>query len=164
MLGLAVTACDSSPKTKAAPNEQPSPVVESACAGTLTRSTSGTIQTPELDEASGLAASAKNPGTLWINNDSGDSARLFAIAPDGSTRGIYPFEGASAIDWEDVAIGPGPHAQTPYLYAGDIGDNGSVRPNVVLYRVPEPKVVGDGGTHPLSGVDALDAQLSRRCP
>ncbi len=135
VLGLVVTACDSQPKTTPAPHEQPSPVVESTCARTLTRSTSGTIQTPELDESSGLAASAKNPGTLWINNDSGDSARVFAVAPDGSTQGIYPFEGASAIDWEDIAIGPGPVAKTPYLYAGDIGDNGSVRPDIVIYRV-----------------------------
>ena len=48
-----------------------------------------------------------------------------------------------------------PKQETPYLYAGDIGDNGSARPDIVIYRVPEPKIVDDGGTHPLSGVDAL---------
>jgi hypothetical protein len=155
VLGCALTACDSSPQTTAAPKATPSPVVQSACAKTLTSSTSGTIQSPEVDEASGIAASAKNPGTLWINNDSGDSARVFAVAPTGQVQGIYPFDGASAIDWEDIALGPGPEAKTPYLYAGDIGDNGSVRPNIVLYRVAEPKVVADGGTHQLSGVETL---------
>lgn len=152
---LLLAGCDSSPPTKAAPNTTPSPVVQAACKGTLATTTSGTLQSSDIDEASGLAVSAKNPGTLWINNDSGDTARLFAVTPAGALQGIYPFDGAGAVDWEDVAIGPGPVPNAPYLYAGDIGDNGSVRPNVVVYRVPEPKVLDDGGTHPLSGVAAL---------
>lgn len=152
---LALAACDSRADTKPVQDATPSPVVQSACDGTLDTSTSGTLPSPEINEASGLAASAKNPGTLWINNDSGDSARVFAVSPAGALQGIYPFEGASAIDWEDIALGPGPLAKTPYLYAADIGDNGEARPNVVVYRVEEPEVVDDGGTHPLAGVAAL---------
>jgi len=46
--------------------------------------------------------------------------------------------GAQARDWEDMSIGPGPQQDKSYLYIGDIGDNNSVRPDVVIYRVPEP--------------------------
>ena len=66
---------------------------------------------PEMDETSGLVVSAKNPDTLWTNNDSGDSARVFAISPTGALRGIYPLDGATALDWEDIAIGPGPQRE-----------------------------------------------------
>jgi hypothetical protein len=154
-LGLTLAGCDSgSSETPARPKPLPT-VVPAACAGTLRRSTPGTLQSPDLKETSGLAVSAKNPGTLWVNNDSGDTARVFAVSPEGVLRGISPLEGATAIDWEDIAIGPAPPAKTPFLYVGDIGDNGAARPNIVVYRVAEPKVIGDGSTTPLTGVDAL---------
>jgi hypothetical protein len=133
-------------------------IVQAACDGKLERSTPGALQSDELDETSGLVVSAKNRATLWLNNDSGDSARVFAVAPDGSRRGTYALSGAEAIDWEDLAIGPGPNAGAPYLFVGDIGDNGEKRPNIVVYRVAEPEVAGDGGEHTLTGVDALTLQ------
>jgi hypothetical protein len=165
-LGLALVllpaACNSSTGTKHEPTKPappaPSAIFRSACAGTLVPTTTGTLASAEMDETSGLVVSAKNPGTLWANNDSGDVARVFAISPTGALRGIYPLVGATALDWEDIAIGPGPTPSTPYLYAGDIGDNLENRPNVVVYRVAEPSVVGDGSTYPLDGVDALTLQ------
>lgn len=151
----AAAACEGAPDPETIAKSKPSPLVHAACTKRLDASTSGTLRSPEISEASGLAVSAKNRGTLWINNDSGDSARLFAVAPDGALQGVYPIDGAAAIDWEDLALGPGPRAKTSYLYAADVGDNGAARPNVVVYRVPEPDVAGDGGTHPLSGADVL---------
>jgi hypothetical protein len=130
-------------------------VAQVACRATLARSSPGTLQSDQLKETSGLVVSAKNPGTLWLNNDSGDSARVFAAAPSGALQGIYPLDGATAIDWEDIAIGPGPEADVPYLYVGDIGDNAMARANIVVYRVAEPKVTADGGTHSLGNVAAL---------
>ena len=59
---------------------------------------------------------------LWAHNDSGDTARVFAVGRDGRDRGTVTVSGATAIDWEDIALGPAPHGK-PYLYAGDIGDN-----------------------------------------
>jgi hypothetical protein len=165
-LGLALVvllaACNSSTDTKQKPKKPAPPaqsaVFQDACAGTLVPTTPGTLASPEMGETSGLVVSAKNPGTLWANNDSGDVARVFAISTTGALRGIYPLTGATALDWEDIAIGPGPTPNTPYLYAGDIGDNLENRPNVVVYRVAEPNVAGDGGTYPLDGVDALTLQ------
>ena len=73
-------ACDTAPDHEAAKKAERSPVVQAACAKRLDTSTSGTLQSPEISEASGLAVSRKNRGTLWINNDSGDTARVFAVA------------------------------------------------------------------------------------
>jgi hypothetical protein len=130
------------------------PIVQGACDGRLITSTPGTLTDSALVEISGIAASARNPGTLWAHNDSGDSARLFAVAESGATRVRYTIAGASARDWEDLALGPGPVAGQPYLYIGDIGDNGRSRSSVVVYRVAEPTVTGSG-TQTLAGAAAL---------
>src|SRR4051812_28425172 len=100
----------------------------------------GTIQNSSVTEASGIAASRKNPNVLWTHNDSGDSARVFAMTAAGTNLGTYSITGAGATDWEDIAVGPGPAAGAQYLYAGDIGDNGASRSNVAIYRIPEPAV------------------------
>ncbi|MDH7601646.1 MAG: hypothetical protein QHI38_05810 [Armatimonadota bacterium] len=100
----------------------------------------GTLPTDELDEVSGIAASRKNPGVLWVHNDSGDSARVFAITPEGKLLGVYSLSGVEARDWEDIAVGPGPKPGESWLYIGDIGDNNAVRPMVFIYRVAEPTV------------------------
>jgi len=100
----------------------------------------GNVQSSAINEASGVAASRRNPGVLWVHNDSGDSARVFAMTTAGVHLGIYNLTGASAVDWEDIAIGPGPVTGAHYIYAGDIGDNNGVRANIVVYRVQEPAV------------------------
>ena len=104
----------------------------------------GALRQPEINEASGLAGSRANPGVLWVHNDSGDTPRAFAIDEQGQMLGTYSILGASAVDWEDMAVGPGPTPGQQYLYLGDIGDNlalrGSVLPPIAVYRVPEPEV------------------------
>ena len=99
----------------------------------------GTVANGSVDEASGLSGSRANPGVLWVHNDSGDSARAFAMNTAGDHLGIYNITGAGAWDWEDMAIGPGP-AAGDYLYLGDIGDNYAIRGSIKVYRVPEPAV------------------------
>ncbi len=120
----------------------------------------GTVQQAAIDEASGLAASRANPGVLWVHNDSGDSARAFAMNARGTHLGIYNLSGASATDWEDMAIGPGPDPVQSYLYLGDIGDNNAVRSTIRVYRVPEPSVSPSQppANANLSGVDTITLQ------
>ncbi|MCW2923664.1 MAG: hypothetical protein JWM98_1068 [Thermoleophilia bacterium] len=111
----------------------------------------GRVKDRRLDEISGVVASRTQPGVLWVHNDSGDKARVFALAPDGAVIGEVKVNGADAKDWEDIAMGPGPAgspAGTPWLYVGDIGDNHTWRDGVQVYRFPEPKAA-DG---------AVDAQ------
>jgi hypothetical protein len=103
-------------------------------------STAGTIQNGAINETSGIAASRVNPNVLWIHQDSGAAATVYAITPAGAQLGAYSVTGAGATDWEDIAVGPGPTAGAQYLYIGDIGDNDAVHPSVAVYRVPEPAV------------------------
>jgi L-ribulokinase len=56
----------------------------------------GALQSPLINEASGIAASRKNANVLWVHNDSDDSARIFAMSYDGTHLGIYNLAGASA--------------------------------------------------------------------
>ena len=100
----------------------------------------GWINSDQLVEISGLASSRRNEGVLWAHNDSGDSARVFALGPYGNHVQTYTLTGAEAIDWEDMAIGPGPDEDLDYLYLADIGDNDRQRDEVQVYRVPEPEV------------------------
>lgn len=97
----------------------------------------GTVASDDVNEASGLAASRRNPGVVWVHNDSGDTARVFAMSTTGRHLGIYYLTGASAFDWEDMA------SDGTYLYIGDVGDNFRVRAEVVVYRAREPDVTVD---------------------
>ncbi|MCH7698091.1 MAG: hypothetical protein IH865_04040 [Chloroflexi bacterium] len=104
----------------------------------------GTVETELLTEISGLVASRSQEDVLWAHNDSGDVARVFAMAVDGRHLGSYTLAGVEAIDWEDMAIGPGPVEGEDYLYLGDIGDNPAERPEVIVYRVLEPDAGSSG--------------------
>lgn len=100
----------------------------------------GRVQAPNLTEISGVAMSKKNHGVLWVHNDSGHAAELFALGGDGRTLAQYTIEGARNTDWEDLAFGPGPEPRESYLHVGDIGDNRRARLDFVVYRIREPKV------------------------
>jgi hypothetical protein len=117
----------------------------------------GKVTTAVINETSGLAASAQNPGVLWLHNDSGDSPRVFAISAAAKLLGEYALQGAKAVDWEDMALGPGPTAKTSYLYLADIGDNAAQHASITVYRVAEPTVSATQTPVKvtLSGVDAL---------
>jgi hypothetical protein len=128
------------------------PVLAAACAHTMVGSTPGIVESDAIKEASGVAASRRVDDVWWVHNDSGDSARVFAINTAGQTLGEYSLTGASPTDWEDVAAGPGPTTGTSYLYLGDIGDNSASRSSVQVYRVPEPLV---NPASPLSTPQAL---------
>jgi hypothetical protein len=93
--------------------------------------------TQPLTEASGLAASRRNPGLLWTHNDSGDTARVFLIDEAATIVTEVRVDGAGALDWEDVAVGPGTDG-APWVWIADVGDNFLLRPTVQLHRFREP--------------------------
>lgn len=113
----------------------------------------GTITSGTLDELSGLVAGRSNTDTLWVHNDSGDSARFFAMSRSGSLLGTFPLAGVTATDWEDIAIGPKAGGGN-YLYFGDIGDNNAVRASISVHRVVEP-LSTSGGTIAAGGIQTL---------
>ena len=51
----------------------------------------GIIEQPGLTEVSGVVASWQHPGTLWVHDDSGSGADLYAI--DGETAAFYDLGG-----------------------------------------------------------------------
>ncbi|CAG0948202.1 hypothetical protein PHYC_00010 [Phycisphaerales bacterium] len=100
----------------------------------------GALNAPQITEASGLAASRRNPGVLWTHNDSGDSARVFAIDSQARLLATVNLAGILALDFEDISVGPGPVPGLHYLFVGDIGDNLLFRSTIRVHRFPEPAV------------------------
>jgi hypothetical protein len=100
----------------------------------------GKIESDSLRELSGIAASRRNPGVLYVHNDSGDGPRIYAINEKAQLLGACHIREATERDWEDIAVGPGPNPDQSCVYIGDIGDNGAKRPEIIVYRVPEPKM------------------------
>jgi hypothetical protein len=99
----------------------------------------GLVAGDGLVELSGVVASRAHSGVLWAHNDSGDEARVFALrAADAAHLGTYAVVGATARDWEAIAIGP--HGGADAIFIGDIGDNERVRAAIDVYVVPEPAV------------------------
>jgi len=96
----------------------------------------------EVSETSGLFVSKDN--LLFVHNDSGDTSRFFAIDAKGNLLSTLYFKGDPSLkhsgvtDCEDMAGGPGPVKDKSYIYLGDIGDNGSNRRYVTVYRFLAP--------------------------
>jgi len=98
----------------------------------------GAITDPEINEASGMAASLRDDTLLWIVNDSGNPSALFAIGPDGQTRARFSVADAPNCDWEDLAAFF--LDQTPCLLIADTGDNLAGRGRCSLFVVEEPEL------------------------
>ena len=91
-----------------------------------------------LAEVSGIAAGIASPNVLYVHNDSGDSARFFALDKrSGDVLAEYHVPGAHNVDWEDIAVGP--CSAGSCLYIADTGDNDEKRKDTALYRAPEPR-------------------------
>lgn len=105
------------------------------------------LYSKEMDETSGLAASAINPNIYYAHNDSGDTSRFFAITADGKLKSTIYYTGdkkfpLGVLDCEDIAVGPGPLKGKSYVYIGDIGDNNSTRSYITVYRAEEQHAWG----------------------
>lgn len=99
----------------------------------------------ELNESSGITRSGRSADVFWTHNDSGGKSVLYAFDLKGKVLGTLRLTGAKNRDWEDMAIGPGPKPKQPYLYVGDIGDNGRRRESISIYRVLEPAKLNPDG-------------------
>lgn len=94
----------------------------------------------DLAEVSGMVASARNAGVLWLHNDSGSDATLFAVSTTGAALGSLSLPGVAAEDFEDLAAAPCPDLVSACLYVCDCGDNELSRASLVVYAVLEPEV------------------------
>lgn len=104
--------------------------------GSVNRTTVvGTLENNEIDEASGLARSQRNPDVLWVINDDGPAV-LHAIDTTGGMLGRVKVSDTSNRDWEDLASFT--LDGVPYLLLADTGDNDAKRKDVRFYVIEEP--------------------------
>lgn len=101
----------------------------------------GTIENGDIEEASGLACSIRRPGLLWVHNDRGDKARIYAMDDTGRALGRIRLRKADNDDWEDMASFE--LDGKPYLLVADIGDNDADRDDTRLYVIAEPDLDED---------------------
>ncbi|MFH1425340.1 MAG: S8 family serine peptidase [archaeon] len=106
----------------------------------------GSVVGSNPQEASGVAASIRNPNVLWTHDDSGGAPVVFAISGvDASFLGTTTIA-SSFSDAEDIATAGGPVPGTGYIYLGDIGDNSNNKGYIRVFRTPEPIIDIDGGS------------------
>ena len=100
--------------------------------------TLATIEDPLLHEISGIAASRRHPGIVWVAND-GSVDELVAVGLDGAVVGVHPLQVTEQHpfdDVEDLALLGGEDGDE--LVLADIGDNGADRETIRIARVREP--------------------------
>jgi hypothetical protein len=95
----------------------------------------GIVDAKQLQEISGIAASRRHPGVLWVHNDGSDK-RLFAVSTNGQVVGVFELP-KKPDDVEDIAMGP-LGAAGAEIYLGDVGDNERQRSTVRVFRFLEP--------------------------
>lgn len=94
-----------------------------------------------VSESSGIAVSRRYDGVVWTHNDQGNRARIFAISVNGELRSTIEVEGATATDWEDIAIARCPatlDTSDDCLYIADTGDNAAGRRSYTIWILTEP--------------------------
>lgn len=94
----------------------------------------------DIKEASGVAASLRQPGLWWMLIDEKPPV-LTAIDSTGRVLAQLAIDGAQVHDWESLASAPCQGGAC--LYIGDLGDNERRREKLSVYRVLEPATLGD---------------------
>ena len=97
----------------------------------------GNLQNDELSEVSGINASLNYPGVLYVINDSGNAARLYAIDEQGQSLATWDIA-ARNRDWEDLARIS--YAGENYLIIGDTGNNLLIDRCAILHFILEPSM------------------------
>ncbi len=107
---------------------------------------SGVLLDMQMDEISGLAASHIHPGVLWMHDDGGNPARLFAVSTRGRRLATFGVEDAVKTDWEDMDAFE--FQGKRYLLIADTGDNGGLRRTLQLHVVEEPTTLTNARLKP----------------
>lgn len=101
----------------------------------------GVVFDGRLREVSGVAASRAHPDVLWMLNDGGNAAALYAVSPRGRVLARYAVRGVANTDWEDLSAFELDGKR--YLLIADTGDNGGLRRTLQLHVVEEPRTLAD---------------------
>lgn len=120
----------------------------------------GALESGDLNESSGLAASRCQPGVFWTHNDSGGGPYIFAIDKSGRHLGVWRVSNAVNVDWEDIAAYKDSEGKC-FLYIGDIGDNSRRRKFLSVYRISEPNAAGMENTSPATAPATQSPEIIR---
>jgi hypothetical protein len=99
---------------------------------------SGTIYDEDISEASGIAVSHIHEDIIWVINDSGNNASVYALNPKGRVLHTLNIEGVWNNDWEDLASFE--YKGKPHILIADIGDNYAKRKAYFLHLIEEPDI------------------------
>jgi hypothetical protein len=99
----------------------------------------GILANIEIDEASGMVASQRNPAHYWVINDSKDLNRMFLVSQTGQGKAEFTLAGLHNRDWEAMGRWQNRTGQT-YLYVADIGDNFARNSSYQVHRFLEPSL------------------------
>jgi hypothetical protein len=122
------------------------PSAEPSCPPVVESTVTGMVANPALNEISGMVVGHRMEGVLWVEEDSGNEAAMYALKPTGEVVADVTVDGATNVDWEDLAWANG------RLWVGDIGDNGRSRSEIQVYSFREPED---------RGVTRVDATIVR---
>ena len=87
-----------------------------------------------VDEQSGMIW---HNNLIWVNNDSGGEAKLYAYNKVGELKQSLQIENAENQDWEALA------EDENYFYIGEFGNNKGNRKNLKLFRVDKTAIGND---------------------
>lgn len=85
---------------------------------------SGRVTASNLANLSGMAASSRNAGVLYVHNDM-TRQEVFAVSESGALLATYGWTGVTVADLEDMAVAHCPAGSCIYL--ADIGGNLAAR-------------------------------------
>lgn len=109
---------------------------------------SGPIRDEQLSEISGMTVSQRDSNMLWVINDSGHPASLYAVDTQGNLLAAFKTQ-VENRDWESLTSLT--LDNKPYLLIGDSGDNLGLHQNYRLHLFAEPKL-DDAAAQPLEPV------------
>lgn len=102
----------------------------------------GKLESENLPETSGLAASRTEPNLLYAVNDSGNTPGIYGLTVEGDEAGHWPIDYPDTHDFEDLAafVLDG----KPYLLVADTGDNFYWRPtlDILVFEAPKAEAAG----------------------
>lgn len=112
----------------------------------------GRFDVDAAPEASGIAASARNPGVLYVVDDGPGTTAVVALrARSARIIGRLEVAGLTGIDTEGLAVARcDASSRSSCLYIGDIGDNTASRDSISIIRVREPALEGPPPAAPLA--------------
>ncbi|GDX79823.1 hypothetical protein LBMAG42_16340 [Deltaproteobacteria bacterium] len=100
----------------------------------------GLVEDVELNEISGVIPSLLNPGALWVVEDHGNEAAVYALDELGVLLATVTIEGVENEDMEDLDLVP--CGEATCIVVADVGNNGKDRDDLALVVFEEPKLDG----------------------